>query len=280
MWKSSEYTPQRRCNRQNFSYWLILMTICLHLSDSNIDSCFFQTEPQNVRCQKQRNLCLVFLDIKIWLHFRCIFLLSTSQEGKRKPWPPSQKDQLWSNQLYSKFDLYLLKSLISYKCFPFKLTPYTKDRKKGSINHTWCLFLIHRWCLGKDIFFFSSFLFFKLCKYDNTFTGNLENTEQSYIQLHYYNYFLSRRFLVWVSISNSQKLTEWTYRKVEGYSRPEKLSEDIFWWWPEKIKTEDIIQSTKKGKNNFKSFFNVLTCSIITSIKKTPTSYYSDILNY
>ena len=84
--------------RQNFSYWLILMTICLHLSDSNIDSCFFQTEPQNVRCQKQRNLCLVFLDIKIWLHFRCIFLLFTSQ-GKRKPWPPSQKDQLWSNQL-------------------------------------------------------------------------------------------------------------------------------------------------------------------------------------
>ena len=29
-------------------------------------------------------------------------------------------------------------------------------------------------------------------------------------------------FLVGVSISNSQKLIEWMYREVEGYSRPEK----------------------------------------------------------
>ena len=29
------------------------------------------------------------------------------------------------------------------------------------------------------------------------------------------------RFLVGVSISNSQKLTEWIYRKVEGYVKPE-----------------------------------------------------------
>ena len=30
-------------------------------------------------------------------------------------------------------------------------------------------------------FFYSFFFFFKLWKYENTFTGNLENTEQSYI---------------------------------------------------------------------------------------------------
>ena len=32
--------------------------------------------------------------------------------------------------------------------------------------------------------FFFFFLFFKLCKYNNTFTGDLENTEQSYIQFY------------------------------------------------------------------------------------------------
>ena len=35
------------------------------------------------------------------------------------------------------------------------------------------------------------------------------------------------RFLIGVSISNSQKLTEWIYRKVEGYGRPEKHREPI-----------------------------------------------------
>ena len=30
------------------------------------------------------------------------------------------------------------------------------------------------------------------------------------------------RFLVGVSISSSQKLTEWLYREVQGYSRPKK----------------------------------------------------------
>ena len=34
-------------------------------------------------------------------------------------------------------------------------------------------------------------------------------------------------FLVGVSISNSQKLLELIYRKVEGYSRPEKHHEPI-----------------------------------------------------
>ena len=33
--------------------------------------------------------------------------------------------------------------------------------------------------------FFSLLLIFKLQKYDNTFTGDLENTERSYIQFHY-----------------------------------------------------------------------------------------------
>ena len=35
------------------------------------------------------------------------------------------------------------------------------------------------------------------------------------------------RFLVGVSISNSQKLIEWISRKVEGYSRAEKHHEPI-----------------------------------------------------
>ena len=35
------------------------------------------------------------------------------------------------------------------------------------------------------------------------------------------------RFLVGVSISNSQKLIEWIYREVGGYSRPEKHYEPI-----------------------------------------------------
>ena len=52
-----------------------------------------------------------------------------------------------------------------------------------------------------------SFLLFKLWKYDNTFTGE--------------------RFFIGVSISNSQKLAEWIYRKVEGYGRPEKHHEPI-----------------------------------------------------
>ena len=35
------------------------------------------------------------------------------------------------------------------------------------------------------------------------------------------------RFLVGVSISNSQKLIEWIDRKVEGYSRPQKHYDPI-----------------------------------------------------
>ena len=44
-----------------------------------------------------------------------------------------------------------------------------------------------------------------------------------------YNTILSRwiRFLVEVSVSNSQKLIEWIYKQVEGYSRPEKHCEPI-----------------------------------------------------
>ena len=42
----------------------------------------------------------------------------------------------------------------------------------------------------------------------------------------HYNYVLSRLiFSVAVSISNSQKLIEWIYRKVEEYRKPEKLCE-------------------------------------------------------
>lgn len=33
--------------------------------------------------------------------------------------------------------------------------------------------------------FLDFFLFFKLCKCDNTFIGDLESTEQGYMQLHY-----------------------------------------------------------------------------------------------
>ena len=69
--------------------------------------------------------------------------------------------------------------------------------------------------------------FFKLQKCDNTFTGNLENTEQSYTQFYYILQFFNEDklgFLVGVSVSNSQKLTN---RKVERYTRLEKHYEPI-----------------------------------------------------
>ena len=36
-----------------------------------------------------------------------------------------------------------------------------------------------------EFWIFSLFFFFKLSKFDNTFTGDLENTKQSYVQFHY-----------------------------------------------------------------------------------------------
>ena len=51
----------------------------------------------------------------------------------------------------------------------------------------------------------------------------------TYSSTSYYNFFKvdKLRFLVRVSMSNSQKLIEWMYRDVEGYSRPEKHCEPI-----------------------------------------------------
>ena len=52
------------------------------------------------------------------------------------------------------------------------------------------IFTIISWSF---LFFSLSFLFFELWKYDNTFTGDLENTEQSYIWFYYIlSLFLSR----------------------------------------------------------------------------------------
>ena len=72
--------------------------------------------------------------------------------------------------------------------------------------------------------YFLSFLFLKLWENDNTFTGTLETTELSYIYTIYYNYFAvdKLRFLVGVSISDSQKLVECIDRKVEGYAAAAK----------------------------------------------------------
>ena len=73
-------------------------------------------------------------------------------------------------------------------------------------------------------------MFFKLWKYDNIFTGDLENREQLHIVPLYITIIFQvdkLRFLAGVSISNSQKLIEWIVRKVEGYSRPEKSYESI-----------------------------------------------------
>ena len=68
-------------------------------------------------------------------------------------------------------------------------------------------------------------------KYDNLFIGDLENTEQSCIQFHYILQLFFEvdklRFLVGISISNSQKLMGRLDRKVEGYSRPENHHEPI-----------------------------------------------------
>ena len=58
-------------------------------------------------------------------------------------------------------------------------------------------------------------------------TWKIQN-KVTYSSTLYYNYFLSKlRFLVGVLISNFQKLTEWIYREVEGYSKPEKHCEKI-----------------------------------------------------
>ena len=84
-----------------------------------------------------------------------------------------------------------------------------------------CVFLLFQ------ILFYLSFLFFKLWKYDSTFSGDLENTEQTlhivllYIAIIYFSG-EKLKFSVEVSISSFQKLIEWMYRKVEEYSRPEK----------------------------------------------------------
>ena len=79
---------------------------------------------------------------------------------------------------------------------------------------------------NRNLFF--SFLFFKLWQYDNTFTGDLENIEQSYIPFHYIlQLFLVDKFLVGDAVSSSQKLIEWIDKKVEGYTRPEKYYDPI-----------------------------------------------------
>ena len=58
-----------------------------------------------------------------------------------------------------------------------------------------------------------------------------ENIEQVYIYFYYILQLFFKvdelRFLVGVSISNSQKPVDWIYREVEGYSRPEKHYEPI-----------------------------------------------------
>ena len=59
-------------------------------------------------------------------------------------------------------------------------------------------------------------------------TWKIQN-KVTYISTIYYNYLKvgNLGFLVGVSISNSQKLIACIYRKVEGYSRPEKHYEPI-----------------------------------------------------
>ena len=59
-------------------------------------------------------------------------------------------------------------------------------------------------------------------------TGKMQD-KVTYSSTSYYNFFKvdKLRFLVRVSMSNAQKLIEWMYRDVEGYSRPEKHCEPI-----------------------------------------------------
>ena len=90
-------------------------------------------------------------------------------------------------------------------------------------------YLKDHWIIFQNIF--PNFYFFKLWKHNNTFAGDLENTEQNYRQFCYIlQLFFSvdeLRCLVGVSISNSQKLVVWKQREVEGCSRPEKHYEPI-----------------------------------------------------
>ena len=53
-----------------------------------------------------------------------------------------------------------------------------KKLSSWMLDFEWCRYL-RSYCV--TLFFFSSFLFFKLQKYDNTFTGDLESPGQSYI---------------------------------------------------------------------------------------------------
>ena len=59
---------------------------------------------------------------------------------------------------------------------------------------------------------------FKLQKYDNTVIGDLESKDKViYSSIIYYSYLFyidKLRFLVGLSIANSQKLIEWLYRKA------------------------------------------------------------------
>ena len=63
------------------------------------------------------------------------------------------------------------------------LTAGCKEPPKAYLKRWFFFFNLFFYCI-KD-FFFLSFFFFKLLNYDNTFVGDLENTEQSYILFYY-----------------------------------------------------------------------------------------------
>ena len=69
---------------------------------------------------------------------------------------------------------------------------------------------------------------YELFNYESMITQTWKIYTVTYSSTIYYNYFLCKfRFLVGVSMSNSQKLIEWIYREVEGYSRPKRHYEPI-----------------------------------------------------
>ena len=73
-------------------------------------------------------------------------------------------------------------------------------------------------CEARDVFMFMCFsiLFFKLGKYDDTFTEDLDDTEQSYIYFYILQFFKEIKIFSWnfnIKLSKINRMD----RKVEGY---------------------------------------------------------------
>ena len=127
-----------------------------------------------------------------------VYIYSAAIHGVAKSWTwlSDWFDLIWS-------DIY--KTMVSQPPCNLDLRLRWKWQKKHSVTAVWAhistvgqyniyyiynIYIIHNWnksfvILNAIYNHFSFFLFFKLWKYDNTFIGDLENTEHSYIQFYH-----------------------------------------------------------------------------------------------